>query len=276
MDFANCIKICGDVNPDHKFEATLKLLEIGDYEAARANFHELASEAQENESKCTYTLGELLALVRLGRTSEARQLLKASRSFLGETDEGQVRADLVEVQIDSVEEKWDHVLPSLERMAQKYKEILCDAQLRDVYEEIQLRRGMRLAFLGKFREAAPILAEVLTFNNSSLISAEFWYELAKCYVDSDDFEKAKDAYSNALDMGLDDIRASHAHWEIAVCLMRKESHARALEELRLAEERATAAKIEKKNIHKAMSVAFFKLGMKDEAMRYATLAGVKH
>lgn len=58
-------------------------------------------------------------------------------------------------------------------------------------------------------------------NDSSLTSAEFWYELGRCYVDSNDFEKAKDAYSNALNMGLDDIRASHAHWEIAVCLMRK-------------------------------------------------------
>ena len=134
---------------------------------------------------------------------------------------------------------------------------------------------MRLASLGKLRDAAPILGEVLSFKNSSLISAEFWYELGKCYVDGDDFEKAREAYSNALSMGLDDVRASHAHWETAVCLMRKESHARALEELRLAEERANAANIEKKNIYKAMSVAFFKLGMNEEAMRYAAMAGVK-
>lgn len=144
------------MNPDHKFEATLKLLEAGDYESARANFHELASEAQENETKCTYTLGELLALVRLGRTSEARQLLKVSRHFLSETDEGQARADLIEVQIDSVEDKWDHVLPSLERMASKYEQILREPHLRDVYEELQVRRGMRLASLGKLQEAAPI------------------------------------------------------------------------------------------------------------------------
>ena len=192
-----------------------------------------------------------------------------------ETEEGQVRADLIEVQIDSAQDKWHHVLPSLERMTRKYREILRDPQLRDVYEEIQLRRGMRLAFLGKLHEAGPILGEVLTFNNPSLMSAGFWYELGKCYVDNDDFEKAKEAYSNAVKMGLDDISASHAHWEIAACLMRKESHARALEELRLAEERANTAKIDKKNIYKAMSVAFLKLGMKDEGMRYATLARVK-
>ena len=263
------------MDAENKFETTLRLLAAGDYESARANFHELASQAEENGTKVTCTLGELLALVRLGRTSEARQLLKASRPLLHETEEGQVRADLIEVQIDSVEDKWDHVLPSLERMTRKFREILRAPQLRDVYEELQLRRGMRLTFLGKFDEAGPILGEVLTFNNPTLMSAEFWYELAKCYVDSNDFEKAREAYSSAVNMGLDDIRASHAHWEIAVCLMRKEYHARALEELRLAEERANTAKIEKKNIYKAMSVAFLKLGMKEEGMRYAALAGVK-
>lgn len=106
---------------------------------------------------------------------------------MSETDEGQARADLIEVQIDSVEDKWDHVLPSLARMARKYKQILREPHLRDVYEELQVRRGMRLASLGKLQEAAPILEEVLSFNNSSFISAEFWYELGKCYVDSDNF-----------------------------------------------------------------------------------------
>ena len=264
------------VNADDKFEATLKLLEAGDYESARANFHELAVKAEANETKSTYTLGELLALVKLDRTSEARRLLKVSDSFLRETDEGQVRAALIEVQIDSVEGIWGHVLPSLDRMLREYKQILNDPQLRDVYEEIQLRRGMRLAFLGRFREALPILEEVVSFNNPALLSGEFWYEMGKCYVDAGDFEKAGEAYSKALGYGLDDVRASHAHWEVAVILMRNESHARALGELGLAEKHATAANIEKKNIYKAMSVAFFKLGMKEEGTRYATLAGVKH
>ena len=264
------------MNADDKFEATLKLLEAGDYESARATFHELAIKAAANENKSAYTLGELLALVRLGRTSEARRLLELSDSFLRETDEGQVRAALIEVQIDSVEDNWSRVLPSLGRMLRKYKKSLSDPQLRDVYEEIQLRRGMRVAFLGRFREALPILEEVVSFNTSSLLSGEFWYEMGKCYVDAGDFEKAGEAYSKALGYGLDDVRASHAHWEVAVILMRNESHARALDELGLAEKHANTANIEKKNIYKAMSVAFFKLGMKEDGIRCATMAEVNH
>ena len=264
------------MNADDKCEATLKLLEAGDYEAARATFHELAIKAAANENKSAFTLGELLALVRLGRTSEARRLLELSDSFLRETDEGQVRAALIEVQIDSVEDNWSRVLPSLERMLRKYKKILSDPQLRDVYEEIQLRRGMRVAFLGRFRKALPILEEVVLFNNPSLLSGEFWYEMGKCYVHAGDFEKAGEAYSKALGYGLDDVRASHAHWELAVILMRNESHARALDELGLAEKHANTANIEKTNIYKAMSVAFFKLGMKEDGMRCATMAEVKH
>jgi hypothetical protein len=53
--------------------------------------------------------------------------------------------------------------------------------------------------------------------------------------------KAGEAYSKALGYGLDDVRASHAHWEVAIILMRNESHARALDELGLAEKHANAA-----------------------------------
>jgi hypothetical protein len=98
----------------------------------------------------------LFASVRPGRTQQARQVLKTARPLFLKSDEAQLRADLIEVQINSVEDKWSHVLPSLDRMLRKYVEILQDPQTRDVYEEIQLRRGMRLAFLGRFREASPV------------------------------------------------------------------------------------------------------------------------
>jgi tetratricopeptide (TPR) repeat protein len=262
------------VNSDQRFEQTLRLLEAGDYESALSNFRELASEAQESEAKSTYTLGELHALVRLGRTREARQVLKAARPLFLKSDEAQLRADLIEVQINSVEDKWNRALPSLDRMLRKYVEILHDPQIRDVYEEIQLRRGVRLAFLGRFREASPVLEEVLNFN-PSLLSSEFWHELGRCYLATQQYGRAGEAFSKAVSIGLDDVRAANARWEMGVILMRNQAHALALEQLRLAEEHAGAAKIQKKNIYKAMALSLSKLGMENEAMHYARLAGVK-
>jgi hypothetical protein len=54
--------------------------------------------------------------------------------------------------------------------------------------------------------------------------------------------------------------------------LRRDSAARALDELRLAEEHATAAGAPKDDIYKAMAIAFDKLGMVEEAMHYATKA----
>jgi hypothetical protein len=67
-------------------------------------------------------------------------------------------------------------------------------------------------------------------------------------------------------------KPTRKHWDMDS----NESHARALDELGLAEKHANTANIEKESIYKAMSVAFFKLGMKEEGMRYATMAGVKY
>jgi tetratricopeptide (TPR) repeat protein len=139
-----------------KFQQTLALVEAGEYERALKEFHELAEETSDKESKLDCLFGELLALTRLERTGQARTLLQAARQMFGDIGESHARGDLIEVQIDSVEGKWDDALNLLQKMAKRYRDMLLHPQLRDVYEEVQWRRGMLLTSLGQFREALPL------------------------------------------------------------------------------------------------------------------------
>jgi len=257
------------MNKQERFDRARRLAEVGDYEAALKAFHELGMEAEDSESRVDCMFGELLGLVRLNRTTEARKLLKVARKAFGDIDESHARGDLVEIQIDSVEDKWDRVLPSLERMVSRYGDMLHHPQLRDVYEEIQLRRGVRLADLGRFAEALPLLEEAASFGPPAA-DGILYYELGRCYEDED---RAKEAFTKALSMGLDDSHAASAHYNLGVILLKKDSCARALEELRLAAQLVDKVGTSKKHIYKAMAIAFHKLGMNEEAMRYAKLAG---
>jgi len=253
---------------DDKFERALKLLEADEVEPALSIFHELAVSANDKDSKVSYTLGELTALVRLGSTAEARQLLQNSSALFKGTDEAEARAELIAIQINSVEDKWDAVLLGLERLLRRYAEILQDPQLRDVYEEAQLRRGMRLAYLEQFREALPVLEEALDFY-PPLLSAEFYFELGRCYLEADDVSNAKEALTKAMSLGLDDARAASAAWNLAVLLMRQGDNEQALETLRCAEKHANSAGVSKQNIHKALAICLHKMGMIDQAQHYA-------
>jgi tetratricopeptide (TPR) repeat protein len=256
---------------EEQLEHARKLMQNGDFESSLKAFRELGSAAEGLDSKFDCAYGELLSLIRLGKANEARQLLRVIRRTFAEIDEALVRADEAEIEIDSQEDRWDRVLPALERMLDRYGDLLHHPRLRDMYEQVQLRRGMRLADLGRYKEALPLLEEALTFDLHQA-DGNLYHELGRCYLDNEDYERANNAFTKAIGLGIHDSRAAHAHWSIAVILLRKDSAARALEELRLAEEHAAAAGTSKKNIYKAMAVAFHKLGMDEDALRYAKMS----
>jgi tetratricopeptide (TPR) repeat protein len=254
-----------------QLEHAQKLIENGDFESSLKAFRELRSAARDLHSRFDGTYGELLSLIRLGKANEARQLLRVIRETFAEIDEALVRADEADIELDSQEGRWDSVLPALDRMLDRYGDLLHQPQLRDMYEQVQLRRGMRLAYLGRFKEALPLLEEAVPFDLPQS-EGNLYHELGRCYLDKQDYERAKDAFTKAVELGIHDSRAADAHWNIAVIFLRKDSAARALEELRLAEEHATAAGTSKKNIYKAMAVAFHELGMIEDALRCAKMS----
>jgi tetratricopeptide (TPR) repeat protein len=254
-----------------KFEQALQLLEAGAYETALREFKELAEKAEDEELRADYIYGQLQALMRLGRTDEARKLLHIARQSFGDTDEAHARGDLIQVQLDSLEGKWESVLPLLNHMVKRYGDILRHPQVRDVYEEVELRRGMLLAHLGRFREALPLLEECLNFTGP-LITSHLFYELGRCYVDAGDLDRARSSFTRAFGLGLDEVRTSSAHFNLGRIHMRNEAYAKALTEFELAEAHADAAKTSKKSIYKAMSVSYDKLGQAEKARTYLELA----
>jgi tetratricopeptide (TPR) repeat protein len=255
-----------------KFEHALQLVEAGAYETALKEFQELAEKAEDEELRADYIYGQLHALMRLRRTDEARKLLHIARASFGDIGESHARGDLIEVQLDSLEGKWELVLPALNHMVKRYGDNLRHPQVRDVYEEVQLRRGMQLAHLGRFREALPLLEECLNFT-APLLTSELYYELGRCYVDAGDLETARNNLTKALGMGLDEARISSAHFNLGTIHMRSDAYAKAVKEFELAEAYADAAKTSKKSIYKAMAVSYDKLGQSEKAKRYLELKG---
>ena len=254
-----------------RLEHALSLVQAGEFERALTEFRVLGNAAVHSESRVDSIYGELVCLTRLERPLEARQTLSVARKMFGDIDEMQARGDLIEVQIDVLEEDWHHALNLLQKMFKRYGEMLLHPQLRDVFEEVQWRRGILLAAFGKFREALPLLQESLNFK--SLLTGDLYFQLGRCYFDSGDREHAREALTKALAMGLDDASASTAHFNLGTIFIGQEAYAKAVEELKIAETCANRARAPKTYIYKALATSYGKLGMHDEARHYAQLAG---
>jgi tetratricopeptide (TPR) repeat protein len=170
------------VNEPKQLDQAGKLMVEGDFEASLKAFRELGTRAKDAESKFDCTYGELLSLISLRKTDEARKLLQVARETFSEIEEAMARADMAEIELDSIEDRWDRVLPSLDRMIDRYGDMLRHPQLRDMYEQVQLRRGMRLAYLQRFKEALPLLEEAVSFDLPSA-DGNLYHELGRCYLE---------------------------------------------------------------------------------------------
>jgi tetratricopeptide (TPR) repeat protein len=200
-------------------------------------------------------------------------VLGSARTLFGDIDEASARGDLIEIHIDSAEERWDRVLPALERLLKQYPEIRCLPQLQDVYEDVQTRRGMCLANIGRFSEALPLLEEATSFTTQPPPN-DIYRELGRCYISIGDYDRASEMLTKAISGGLEEAGLAAAHYDLGTLLMRKKAYARALQNLELAEkysQSTNASATWKQGLYKAIAICFHELGMDREATEYYKL-----
>jgi hypothetical protein len=170
------------MNNQERFDQSQWSVRRGKFESSLDAFQEPAIQAKDADSRLDSILGELYSLIRLGQSDKARKLIQVARDSFKEIDEAMVRVDMAEIQLDSREEKWNRVLPALERMIDRYGDILHNPKLRDTYQEVQIRRGMEFAFLARFNDALPLLEEATSFDHP-LVDGDLYFEQARCYLD---------------------------------------------------------------------------------------------
>jgi tetratricopeptide (TPR) repeat protein len=255
------------VSFDEEFQRALDFQTNGELAEAVETIRPLIAQAKDSQQKASTMLVCAIFLGQLGRTTEARATLQKARKTLRGVDDFDVRADLAEVWFDSADKLYDQAFERVEAIAIKYKGILGDPELRDVYEEVQWRRGMRLATLKRFSEALPFLEEATSSGNGDV-----YVQLGICYWEKGDLERAENALKEAIAKGLDDEWSLTAHYNLGRVYMRKAACARAIEAFSQAAKVAEKLGSPRKVIHEAMARCYSELGMSDKASQYAELS----
>jgi len=120
---------------------------------------------------------------------------------------------------------------------------------------------MRLAHLGRFRDALAAIEECLNFT-APLNKASFtmnWDRATLTQVTSN----ARAAAYEVTDMGLDEARTSSAHFNLGTIHMRNDAYAKAVKEFELAEAHADAAKTSKTSIYKVLAILTASLAIRE-------------
>jgi tetratricopeptide (TPR) repeat protein len=265
-------------NLDHAFD----LREAGKLREAYEAFREAAAGAHDALAKAGILLNAASTLTNLGDFNLAKLQLSTVRDLLqfrtGDTDDDSEMEELKGLRIGSYVEEAaisaaqgnrQAALEELSLLLKKYESDLRKISLRDSYEVIQGQRAFLLADGGSFAEALPILEELVAScsQNSSIL-----FYLGYTYMMTGNDDGAHRKLKDAISLGLPSYFEFRAHCALGIVLYRLGDFANAKSELELGAKTANSRYMEEAHIWKWLEYTCRKLGLEDEAERYAGLA----
>jgi tetratricopeptide (TPR) repeat protein len=252
------------------FEAALKL-GYGDHpQRAIQQLEILEQEVQDKENKGLVILYEALFLGRLGRTTEARERLRAVAKLWEPSPEHQARMAVVDALLDEADGQAPRTLKKLGQILEEYRTLWKTDDVHNLYEEIQFNRGRLLATIGDWRLALPVLEECLSFERP--MAGELYQSLGFCYFQAERWDKAEEILRLALSKEIIPSFSSAAHYYLGRIFYLRGALGKALMEFELALSDAKVAGTSQKNIYDALAKSSQYLGLSEDASRYALLA----
>lgn len=154
----------------------------------------------------------------------------------------------------------------------KYKKHMQSPESRPVYEDIQMRRGFELVQLGRFAEAVLIFEECLTFEMTPEDRSEVLAYLGICESHLKRYEKARDHFLQAREVGLVEQSQGLVHSQLGVVYFHLNLLRESKGELQRCELLPNESKFSMKKVYGWLSAVCRRLGEKAEADSYARLA----
>ncbi len=254
-----------------RFQKSMALRDSGREEEAIHELHAMAREAIEPIEKAVYMYSEAVCLVRLGRFEEARKCNRQAVAICP-CDEVRSRVDFSEAVLCWEEKKFQECLRILNNMLKDYSDLLCTPDFRDLYEQVQFRRGILLTEFSRPREARPLLEEGLSFDLDSEDKAKLLYYLGLALYNLGDKEDAKTRFLEALQGRSDDYFSISARYYLGVIYSEQGAYGKALHEFERVEPHASLASIENEKIYGWLARTYRLTGNLSEAERCEKLA----
>jgi tetratricopeptide (TPR) repeat protein len=242
------------------------LRDTGRYTEALLAFESLESKSDLIEEKAVILWCEVECACWINDPSRARAILERLRTLTAGITEFEIRADVAEALIETLEGSENAALTRLDEILDQHSVLLRADAMRDVYEDIQLRRGSLLTRKGQFEKAQPLLEEGLTF--VLFKGPEYYHDLALCHLADKKYDSSRQFFEKALAMEPEARWAFSAHRNLGKVLLWQGAYAKALMQFEDAEQLAIKLNWPREPLYELMALSFDRLQMPKDAERY--------
>jgi tetratricopeptide (TPR) repeat protein len=254
-----------------RFKRAMALAHSGNGQEALHELRAMAREILSPDEKALVFYGQAACLQRLGKLEEARNCNRQAVA-ISPRDEVRARTDLCEAVLCWEERRFQESLRILDNILKQYSDLLRTPDLRDVYEGVQIRRGILLAKFSRPREARPLLEEALSFDPGLVDMRQALYYLGVTLFNLGEKKAAKARFLELLPGSDDDYWTVSARYYLGIIYSEEGAYAKALLEFERVEPHASWADISKDKIYGWLARTYRLVGNSAQAERCEKLA----
>ncbi|HJT01340.1 MAG TPA: tetratricopeptide repeat protein [Terriglobales bacterium] len=170
------------------------------------------------------------------------------------------------------EDEYLKALEVFETLLLHYGQSLTRSELRFMYEAIQRRRAFLSVTLERFKDAIPLLKEILSFDLENEIRSEALAKLGLCHLELKDWSVARDYLLQARAAGVTKDAEKTLHFYLGIAYFYTHSPQEAKEQFQICESRATEYELPLLNVYQWLASTCKLLGEVAESERYDRLA----
>lgn len=254
-----------------RFQHFVQLRESGHTEDALDELASLRARTSDPEETASLWLNTAACHQGLGRLGEAWEALSEARR--SPTSRGiSLHADFLEATLYWDEGRYQQAQQRLEMLAKAYAQELRAPDERNLYEKVQVKRGILLSQMQRDQEAVPILEEALSFALEDTDRGDVSANLGICYFSRGDKRRARDLFRVAAQYASPSYETV-SHYYLGIIESQDGAYAQALQEFLAVEPNAPNAGISRSNVYSCLARVSRALGHVKEAERYDKLAG---
>jgi tetratricopeptide (TPR) repeat protein len=163
------------------------------------------------------------------------------------------------------EGKYREAFERLSTLLSDYPERLSQPELQFMYEDIQQRRAFLSVALSQFRNAIPLMQEILSFDLEREIRSDTLASLGHCYLEMGEWEFAKDYFLQARAIGVTKEREKTFHFFLGIAYFYTDALPEAKREFEICEEHASEYELPITDVCAWLSSVYKRLGQTTEA-----------
>jgi tetratricopeptide (TPR) repeat protein len=180
--------------------------------ASAREFKSLASQSSQPLEKANYLIEEADCYRQLGEFEAAMACAISAKETVRGDALSSAQADYYAATILIAQGKSEEGLQALSSVLEEYPNVFQGEEGQQLYEEIQLQRGITLKERGDYQNARQLLEEALSFRLSADMLATVRYYLGLTYFDLHLYGLAKDQFAALGTLGVRDEWAAGYHY----------------------------------------------------------------